>query len=96
MHCAINYLNAQLFVGVSYLYHKIFCLLAGIVVGKRTDCFNDGIAREVGERFYWQEINEYACKQLYGTNNLTCEHCKREAFSIELRGVNENSYAPSE
>ena len=45
MNCAINSLNAQLFVGASYLYCKIFFRLSGIVVGKKGDCrcFGQGI-----------------------------------------------------
>ena len=51
---------------------------------------NDGVLTELGDRVYWDKINEHTYKDLY-KDSLECEHCKEKEIDIDLRKVPDNS-----
>ena len=55
----------------------------------------DGVAREIGDEVYRDDITSKICKEFY-TRSPECSHCRKCEEIIDLRGILPTSYSPGD
>ena len=55
----------------------------------------DGVAREIGDEVYRDDITNKICKECY-KRSPECSHCRQWEHIIDLRDILPKSYAPGD